>query len=242
MENRIIASFYGDRNPSGENRGYKSPDVLRHREMFKNSLRPNNYYGYTLLREFLENPMRETPTLEKIGTSFRANVKEKDTLLLLEPFADSYDIDTIQPTEFLNAIEMGHDDYWFVEVEKPVESPIAGADGYAVILDRTETVYGYLPKNQVKPLTDADILQWHTTRDKSLSTRGVINDPDGFTNIRAGQSTASEIIGRAVKGEVFHYWQLPGNWWVVETASGIRGFMFHNRIKEKVEAGGWIID
>ena len=206
------------------------------------NIRLNNYYGYTILREFWENPFRETPILEKIGTSFRANVKEPNTLLLLEPFADSYDIDTIQPTEFLNAIEMGHDDYWFIEVEKPVESPVAGADGYAMIVDRTETVYGYIPKNQVKELTDADILEWETTRDKSRSKRGVINDVDGFTNIRSGQSTASEIIGRAVTGEVFHYWELPGNWWVVETEAGVRGFMFHNRIKEKVEAGGWIID
>ncbi|NDV67247.1 hypothetical protein D0T60_18690, partial [Bacteroides sp. 224] len=35
---------------------------------FKESLLSNNYYGYTLLREFCENPMRETPILEKIGT------------------------------------------------------------------------------------------------------------------------------------------------------------------------------
>ena len=44
-------------------------------------------------------------------------------------------------------------DYYFIEIEKPVETPVAGEDGYALILDRTETVYGYLKKSDVKQIT-----------------------------------------------------------------------------------------
>jgi hypothetical protein len=210
-------------------------------QKIRKTIRANNYYGYTLLREFCENPMREMPTLEKIGTSFRACVKEKNTLLLLEPFADSYDIDTVQPVEFLKACEMGHDDYWFVEVEKPVESPVADEYGYAKILDRTETVYGYILKEQVKVLTDADILQWETMRDKTKSKPGIINDPDGYVNIRKEQSTQSEILGQIKKREVFNYWELPTNWFVVETEAGLRGFVHKTRIKEYVNPEGWTI-
>jgi hypothetical protein len=209
-------------------------------KIIRSNIRSNNYYGYTLLREFCENPMREMPTLEKIGTSFRASVKEKNTLLLLEPFADSYDIDTVQSEEFLKVYEMGHDDYYFVEVVKPVESPVAGRDGYAMILDRTETVYGYIPKTQVKPLTDADILQWEITRDTVKSKQGIINDPDGYVNIRKEQNAKSEILGQIKKNEVFHYWELPANWCVVETKTGLRGFIYKDRIKEYRDNGGWI--
>jgi hypothetical protein len=237
MDSLIVKCLYSDESF----RGKKMPSVLKSREEFKKSLQPNNYYGYTLLREFCENPMREMPILEKIGTSFRANVKEKNTLLLLEPFADSYDIDSIQPTEFLKAYEMGHDDYYFIEVEKPVESPIAGPDGYAMILDRTEIVYGYIPKNQVKPLTDADILQWETTSDSGKSKNGLINDPDGYVNIRQEQNTQSEIVGQIKKGEVFRYWELPTNWCVVETEAGLRGFVYKDRIKEKSKSS-WVLD
>lgn len=121
------------------------------------TIRENNYYGYTLLREFCENPMREMPTFEKVGESFQAKVKEPNTLLYLEPFADSYDIDTVQPDETLTAYEMGYDDYYFIEIQKPVESPVAGPDGYAMIIDRSETVYGYLPKLHVTEYTVPEI-------------------------------------------------------------------------------------
>lgn len=123
------------------------------------NIRENNYYGYAVLREFCENPMREMPTLEKIGNSFTAKVKEENTLLLLEPYADSFDIDTIQPIEILKAYEMGYDDYYFIEIEKPVESPVADKDGYAMILDRTETVYGYIPKSQVEAMNSQKVLK-----------------------------------------------------------------------------------
>ena len=124
----------------------------------RDSIRSNNYYGYAVLREFCENPEREMPTLEKVGTSFKATVKAKSALLYLEPFADSYDIDTLRSDESFVAYEMGHDDYYLVEVEKPVESPVAGPDGYALILDRTETVYGYVKKAEVKEFTDSDLI------------------------------------------------------------------------------------
>ena len=194
-------------------------------------IKKNNYYGYTLLREFCENPMREMPALKKMGVSFRAGVKEKNTLLYLEPFSDSYDIDTIQPTEFLKAFEMGHDNYYFIEVEKPVESPVAGTDGYAMLLDRTETIYGYIPKKQIKSLTDADILQWETTRDTTKSKNGLINDPDGYVNIRKEQNAKSEIVGQIKEKEVFRYWEIPTNWYVVETEAGLRGFVYKDRIR-----------
>jgi hypothetical protein len=134
---------------------YGTKDFARNvnnRDAFVANIESNNYFGYTILREFFENPLREMPTLEKIGTWFQAGVKENDTLLLLEPIADSYDIDTIQTSETFKAYEMGHDDYYFVEVVKPVESPVAGPDGYAMIFDRTEIVYGYIPKDQVEPI------------------------------------------------------------------------------------------
>ncbi|MDR1198720.1 MAG: SH3 domain-containing protein, partial [Prevotellaceae bacterium] len=207
----------------------------------RKDIKENNYYGYSVLREFFENPMREMPTLEKIGSSFRACVKGNNTLLLLEPFVDSYDIDTVQPTEFLKAYEMGHDDYWFVEVEKPVESPVADMYGYATILDRTETVYGYIPKQQVKALTDADILQWETMHDTTKSKLGIIDDPDGYVNIRKGQNAQSEIAGQIKKDEVFRYWELPTNWCVVETEAGLRGFVYKIRIKEYRDKGKWTL-
>ena len=119
-------------------------------------IRSNNYYGYAILREFCENLEREMPTLEKVGTSFSAQVVNPKALLYLEPYPDSYDIDTLFASEIFKVYEMGYDDYYLVEVVKPVESPVAGPDGYAMILDRTETVYGYVRKVEVKEVSEAE--------------------------------------------------------------------------------------
>jgi hypothetical protein len=128
-----------------------------------------------------------------------------------------------------------------VEAVKPVESPVAGPDGYAVIIDRTETVYGYMKKTEVRAFTDEDIIK--QTVIPSNSKRGRINDPDGYANIRKERNAQSEIVGKLLKKEIFDYWEIQGNnWYPVKTQNGICGFVHKDRIKEKIEAGGWILD
>lgn len=65
----------------------------------------------------------------------------------------------------------------------------------------------------------------------SAERQGVINDPDGYTNIRKSNNSKSEIIGKVMEGEVFTYWETNDNWYVVQTAKGIKGFIYKNRIK-----------
>lgn len=212
-------------------------------DQIREQIRSNNYYGHAILREFCENPEREMPTLEKVGTSFTGMVNKPNTLLYLEPYADSYDIDTIQATETFKAYEMGYDDYYFVEVIKPVESPVAGTDGYAMILDRTETVYGYLRKSDVKEYTGTEMLSQTKATPSANAKQGVINDPDGYVNIRKEMNSESEVIGKTEDKEIFSYWEIPDtNWWIVQTKEGIRGFVHKSRIKEKLETGGWILN
>ena len=70
-------------------------------------------------------------------------------------------------------------------------------------------------------------------QDESSRKRALINDPDGYTNVRLyAQSKDSKILGKLVNGELFHYWQTPTDWWMVETKSGVRGFVHKSRIKE----------
>jgi hypothetical protein len=232
-QNKVVIQFM-----SGQLNGLTGSS--EEQEAVRDSIRNNDYYGYAILREFCENPMRETSTLEKTGASFKGTVKENSALLYLEPFAGSYDIDIIRPDETFKAYEMGHDDYYFVEVIKPVESPVAGPDGYAMILDRTETVYGYLKKSEVREYTDADTLR--QTADTAKSKLGKINDPDGYVNIRREMNAQSEILGKIQKKDVFSYWEvLDSNWCVVKTQDGIFGFVYKDRIKEKLNTGGWVI-
>jgi len=203
-----------------------------YQDSIRNLIRSNNYYGYAILREFCEDPMREMPTLEKVGRSFQGKVKGNSALLYLEPYPDSYDIDTIHPDETFKACEMGYDDYYLVEVVKPVETPFAGPGGYAVILDRTETVYGYVKASEVRKLAVTDTIT--PIAFPYAKKQGVINDPDGYVNIRKEMNAQSKILGRIDRNEVFTYWQLSGSGWcIVRTQNGVLGYMFSNRIVEK---------
>jgi len=61
---------------------------------------------------------------------------------------------------------------------------------------------------------------------------GVINDPDGYTNVRAEQSKESAIVTKVVTGEVFEFEGGEGSeWWKVKLTSGKSGWMHQSRIR-----------
>jgi hypothetical protein len=63
--------------------------------------------------------------------------------------------------------------------------------------------------------------------------RAVIEDPDGYTNVREGRSKTSAILARVNKGEIFYTYPQPDGWWRIRTASGITGYMHNSRIRLK---------
>lgn len=71
---------------------------------------------------------------------------------------------------------------------------------------------------------------------EAFTLAAVIDDPDGFTNIRSGQSTKAAIVGKVLEGEKFLTYKQPGQWWRVRKADGTTGFMFRKYIR-LVEGG-----
>jgi len=71
---------------------------------------------------------------------------------------------------------------------------------------------------------------------EAFTLAAVIDDPDGFTNIRSGQSTKAAIVGKVLEGETFLTYKQPGQWWRVRKADGTTGFMFRKYIR-LVEGG-----
>ena len=63
-------------------------------------------------------------------------------------------------------------------------------------------------------------------------SRGVINDPDGFTNVRTQPSEQATIVARVKVGEIFKYKAAEKEgWWKVTLASGKTGWMHSSRIR-----------
>ena len=68
----------------------------------------------------------------------------------------------------------------------------------------------------------------------SAGSRGVINDPDGFTNVRAKPGENGGIVTRVNAGEIFEFeYGTTGKetWWKVKLASGKTGWMHCSRIR-----------
>jgi hypothetical protein len=66
--------------------------------------------------------------------------------------------------------------------------------------------------------------------------RGVIDDPDGFTYLRAAQSASSEVVARVKASEVFEFSAEPSltkppAWLKVKLRHGKTGWIYHSRIR-----------
>lgn len=59
----------------------------------------------------------------------------------------------------------------------------------------------------------------------------VIDDPDGYSNVRDGPSTRAKILTRIEEGEAFTTFAQTGGWWQVRTADGTVGWMDRALIK-----------
>ena len=61
--------------------------------------------------------------------------------------------------------------------------------------------------------------------------RGIIVDPDGYTNVRSKASNNAKILAKVIKNETFEIIEQKGTWWKIKTQSGIIGYMHRSRIK-----------
>ncbi len=59
---------------------------------------------------------------------------------------------------------------------------------------------------------------------------GVINDPDGYTNVRKEKSTSSPIVSKIFKGEIFSYQPVKGDKWYSVIVKGQSGYVHSSRI------------
>lgn len=61
----------------------------------------------------------------------------------------------------------------------------------------------------------------------------VIQDQDGYSNIRAQPNAQSQVIEKLFEQEHFYTFQQKGNWWQICTPTGQVGYLYHNRIRLK---------
>ena len=65
----------------------------------------------------------------------------------------------------------------------------------------------------------------------TFNLTATVEDPDGYTNVRAGPSLRAEIVNRVQVGERFATYRQAGTWWRVQLADGSTGFIGRSRIR-----------
>lgn len=60
---------------------------------------------------------------------------------------------------------------------------------------------------------------------------GVINDPDGYTNVRSGPGKNYSVITKIYKGEYFIIKSTDGEWWSAIAPNGKEGYIHKSRVK-----------
>ncbi|HEX6371850.1 MAG TPA: SH3 domain-containing protein [Longimicrobium sp.] len=61
--------------------------------------------------------------------------------------------------------------------------------------------------------------------------RATINDPDGYTNLRAAPTTAAVVLAVINEGEEFSAYPSENDWWRARTAAGQTGYVHRSRIR-----------
>jgi hypothetical protein len=94
------------------------------------------------------------------------------------------------------------------------------------LLDRfkSEKFYGY-------PLIDSYTKKYLLmSEENKISSYGKIIDPDGYTNLRKDKNSSSEIIEKIKSGEKIEILDNSGNWWLIQTHSGKKGYVYKTKI------------
>ena len=66
----------------------------------------------------------------------------------------------------------------------------------------------------------------------AVERKGVINDPDGFTHVRAAQRASAAVVATVKTGEPFKFEDVQDSeWWKVTLSSGQMGWMHNSRIR-----------
>lgn len=77
----------------------------------------------------------------------------------------------------------------------------------------------------------APVQEARPTLPAGFTNLAVIDDPDGYTNMRSQKSAKSQIVARVIQDEQFFTYMQDGNWWQVRTAQGKVGYMHISRIR-----------
>ncbi|MDC0249386.1 SH3 domain-containing protein [Flavobacteriales bacterium] len=173
----------------------------------------DSYYSMNIKSNTPEIIQEEINLDSSIDTSRNINTTDDLKYLILQTNLNVRSQESINSTKVIMLNQ-----YDTVQViSKGKEDIIEGHQDYwyKIVLDDNSTgyVFGYYTDLRVQ---------------KEISS-GLINDPDGYTNVREGKSNKSEILYQIHEGEEFKILDNNGEWWLIEY-NGDQGYIHNSRV------------
>ena len=85
---------------------------------------------------------------------------------------------------------------------------------------------------KINPIPDENVRDKKCRIEKIISTKKYyINDPDGYTNLRKDKNISSEVLKKIKSGEEIEVLDNSGDWFLVKTKEGEKGYVHKSRIK-----------
>lgn len=81
------------------------------------------------------------------------------------------------------------------------------------------------------PATDSTLPSVDGPAGTRFTLAATIDDPDGYTNMRARPDLNAPVLRRVMRGEAIVTFDQSGAWWEVQTADGTTGYMSRSRIR-----------
>jgi hypothetical protein len=88
-------------------------------------------------------------------------------------------------------------------------------------------------EEKLVPIPDEGDRNKKCTTKISISKNYFIRDPDGYTNLRKDKNGTSDIIEKVKSGEKIEVLDNSGNWWLIQTKSGKKGYVYKTKIKSE---------
>lgn len=172
-----------------------------------------------------------------------------DRLQDLRIALSAVDIQTNNPVTqlFLEVDELGDGSanryetvYWESELacEDNLRLVITEADAIVAGQARDLLADGYLNIREFVPYRidiDANFLNASerpsACQAPKFTATAVIQDKDGYSNVRAQPNAKSDVIEKLFDNEPFYTFEQKGNWWQVCTPTGQVGYLYHDRIR-----------
>lgn len=88
-------------------------------------------------------------------------------------------------------------------------------------------------EEKLVPIPDEADRDKKCTTKINISKKYFIRDPDGYTNLRKDKSNTSDIVEKIKSGEKIEVLDDSGNWWLIQTKSSKKGYVYKTKIKSE---------